>query len=141
MDTRTQIISQVERRRRWRIEDKVKLLELAMQPGASLAAIADRHGVSRSLLFLWRKQAKAGLMPGVRPLISDQKPIFAPVVIAAGTAPPIAQPVAPPKLVARKMVDRAGCMVEISLSNGRTLKVNEGIAPERLSSLVAALDR
>ncbi len=67
MDSRTEIISQIVRRRRWPVEDKVRLLELVMQPGASLAAIADRHGVSRSLLFLWRKQAHAGLMPGVLP--------------------------------------------------------------------------
>ena len=67
MDSPVEIISQVARRRRWPVEDKVRLLELAMQPGASLAAIADRHGLSRSLLFLWRKQAHAGLMPGVLP--------------------------------------------------------------------------
>ena len=67
MDSRTEIISQIVRRRRWPVEDKVRLLEPVMQPGASLAAIADRHGVSRSLLFLWRKQAHAGLMPGVLP--------------------------------------------------------------------------
>lgn len=61
MDSRTEIISQIVRRRRWPVEDKVRLLELVMQPGASLAAIADRHGVSRSLLFLWRKQAQSPL--------------------------------------------------------------------------------
>ncbi len=68
MDSRAEIISQVERRRRWSMEEKVQLLEAIMQPGASVAAVADRYGVSRSLLFFWRKQAKAGLMPGVTPL-------------------------------------------------------------------------
>jgi transposase len=87
MDTRTEIISQVERRRRWSVEEKVRLLEATMQPGASVAAVADRHGVSRSLLFYWRKQAKAGLMPGVTPLASLEAPVFAPVVIAAEAQP------------------------------------------------------
>jgi transposase len=137
MDARTEIISQVERRRRWSVEEKVRLLEATMQPGASVASVADRHGVSRSLLFLWRKQAKAGLMPGVTPLSPAGAPIFAPVVVAA--APPsMGKPTPRPQ---RKTAARAGCLVEISLSNGRALKADEGIAPERLAALVAALDR
>ena len=47
MDTRTEMISQVERRRRWSVEETVRLLEATMQPGASVAAVADRNGVSR----------------------------------------------------------------------------------------------
>jgi transposase len=137
MDTLTEIISQVERRRRWSVEEKVRLLEATMQPGASVAAVADRHGVSRSLLFYWRKQAKAGLMPGVTPLASLEAPVFAPVVIAAEAQPGQKPSPKPP----RKMAPRADCTVEVSLSNGRVLKADEGIAPERLSALVAALDR
>lgn len=126
MDARSEIVSQVERRRRWSVEDKVRLLEATMQPGASVAAVADRHGVSRSLLFYWRKQAKAGLMPGVTPLTAAEKPMFAPVVVAA---------------YATSSVERCSRRIEITLGNGRVLKVDEGIAPERLSSLAAALDR
>jgi transposase len=145
MDSPTEIISQVARRRRWATKDKVRLLELAMQPGASLAAIADRHGLSRSLLFLWRKQAHAGLMPGVTPLVrppvADQKPMFAPVVVAAPALRSEPLPVASRKQTAHKVPARTGCMVEISLGNGRVLKTDEGISPERLAGLVAALDR
>ena len=153
MDARREIISEVERRRRWPVEEKVRLLELAMQPGASLAAVADRHGVSRSLLFLWRKQAQAGLMPGVTPhvlplvtpivtpLKPDQGAMFAPVVVASNTARLTQPPIAPCKQAAHRISARTGCVVEISLSNGRVLKADEGISPERLGLLVAALDR
>jgi transposase len=137
MDARTEIISQIERRRRWSVEEKVRLLEATLQPGASVAAVADRHGVSRSLLFYWRKQAKAGLMAGVTPLASLAAPAFAPVIVAAGALPGLKSSPKPP----RKMAPRSGCMVEITLGNGRVLKADEGIAPERLSALVAALDR
>jgi len=145
MDSPVEIISQVARRRRWPVEDKVRLLELAMQPGASLAAIADRHGVSRSLLFMWRKQARAGLMPGVTPLVrppvANQKPMFAPVVVAEPSLQPALLPAAPGRQTAPKVPARTGCMVEISLGNGRVLKADEGISPDRLAGLVAALDR
>jgi transposase len=137
MDARTEIISQVERRRRWSVEEKVRLLEAAMQPGASVAAVADRHGVSRSLLFYWRKQAKAGLMAGVTPLASLAAPVFASVIVAAEALPGLKSSPKP----SRKMAPRADCTVEVTLGNGRMLKADEGIAPERLSALVAALDR
>jgi transposase len=137
MNSRTEIISQVERRRRWSVEEKVRLLEATMQPGASVAAVADQHGVSRSLLFYWRKQAKAGLMRGVTPLAAPEASTFAPVVTAADP-PAMAGPIPKPQ---RRMAARAGCLVEISLGNGRVLKADEGIAPERLAALVAALDR
>ena len=137
MDARSEIISRVERRRRWSVEDKVRLLEATMQPGASVAAVADRHGVSRSLLFYWRKQAKAGLMPGVTPLTAAEKPMFAPVVVTAGAT---SSSVAVTKPSART---RASCsrQIEITLGNGRVLKVDDGIAPERLARLAAALGR
>lgn len=141
MDARTEIISQVERRRRWSVAEKVMLVEATLQPGASVAAVADRHGVSRSLLFLWRKQAKAGLMPGVTPLASLAAPVFAPVIVAADALPGQKPSPKPSPKPSRRTAPRAGCMVEVSLSNGRVLKADEGIAPERLSALVAALDR
>lgn len=137
MDTRTEIISQVERRRRWSVEEKIRLLEATMQPGASVAAVADRHGVSRSLLFYWRKQAKAGLMPGVTPLASLEALVFAPVIVAVEALARQKPSPKPP----RKTAPRADRTVEVSLSNGRVLKADEDIAPERLSALVAALDR
>jgi transposase len=45
----------VQRRRRWTTEQKLALVEEAMRPGSSVAGVADRHGVSRSLLFEWRQ--------------------------------------------------------------------------------------
>jgi len=59
------VISIVSRRRGWTLEQKLALVEAVLQPGASVAAVSDRHGVSRSLLFEWRRQARAGSMPGM----------------------------------------------------------------------------
>jgi transposase len=53
------------RRRRWTLEQKLSLVESISQPGVSVAAVSDRHGVSRSLLFDWRRQAREGTMPGM----------------------------------------------------------------------------
>jgi hypothetical protein len=44
---RGEVISVVQRRRRWTTEQKLALVEEAMRPGSSVAGVADRHGVSR----------------------------------------------------------------------------------------------
>jgi hypothetical protein len=76
-------------------------------------------------------------MPGVTPLASLAAPVFAPVIVAVEA---LARQKPSPK-PSRKMAPRADSTVEVTLGNGRVLKADEGIAPERLSALVAALDR
>lgn len=44
-----------ERRRRWGYEDKVRIVEETMEPGAIVCNVARRHGVSQSLVFAWRR--------------------------------------------------------------------------------------
>lgn len=46
-----EVLSVVARRRRWTLEQKLALAEEVSRPGASVAAVADRHSTSRSLLF------------------------------------------------------------------------------------------
>jgi hypothetical protein len=40
-----EIISTVERRRRWPAEDKLRIMSEALEPGAMVASVADRDGV------------------------------------------------------------------------------------------------
>ena len=48
-----EIITGVERRRRWRREEKLRIVAEVEQPGASFAAVARRHELSRGLLWNW----------------------------------------------------------------------------------------
>jgi hypothetical protein len=41
-----EVISVVQRRRRWTTEQKLALVEEAMRPGSSVTGVADRHGRS-----------------------------------------------------------------------------------------------
>jgi transposase len=45
---RGEVISRVERRRQWTSEQKIKILTDALEPGATVSAVADRNGISRS---------------------------------------------------------------------------------------------
>jgi transposase len=135
MDKRVEIISTVARRRRWTIEEKVAILDEASQPRASITAVADRHGISRNLIYLWRRQAREGSMPGVTVSNGAPSPFVAVQVADRAVKAPDA-PQRLPALVGRR---RSG-LIEIALSNGRIVKVEESIDPATLSRIVAALD-
>lgn len=124
-----EVISVVARRRSWTTEQKLALVEEVSRPGASVAAIADRHGVSRSLLFDWRRQVREGTMPGVTR--TEGAPTLVPVRVVPDAPTP------------RSSIARSGrpaASVEVVLGNGRILRVAETIRPEVLRQLAAALD-
>jgi transposase len=133
-----EVISVVARRRHWTLEQKLALVEEVSRPGTSVAAVADRHGMSRSLLFDWRRQVREGTMPGV--VRADAAPAFVAVhVIDDARTPRTPRPPSP----SRSRVERPGkaaSMIEVALPNGRVLRVSEAIRPEVLGRLAAALD-
>lgn len=126
----------VQRRRRWTTEQKLALVEEAMRPGSSVAGVADRRGVSRSLLFEWRRQAREGTMPGLVRTEPEVPPSLVPVRVVEDL-PPRPQASASPR---PERPARSGAMIELVLRNGRVLRVSEAIAPEVLGRLAAALE-
>ena len=128
----------VARRRRWTLEQKLALVEEVSRPGASVVAVADRHGMSRSLLFEWRRQAREGTMPGV--VRADAAPTLVPVQIVADAPPQSGATIAtsPRRRIARPC--KAATMIEVALPNGRVMRVSDAIQPDVLGRLVAALD-
>src|SRR5271169_6106745 len=71
----------IERRRRWSKDEKARIVEETLMPGAVVGEVARRHGVAQSLLFTWRRLARTA-EPARR---GDS--ILLPVEIGA-TAPP-----------------------------------------------------
>ena len=132
MDMVSEIISRVERRRGWTPEQKAKVLTEALEPGATVSAVADRNGISRSQLYAWLRLARDGGIPGIS-LNGPQRALFAPVRIAAVPAPPVATPAA-------AHPQRRPGVIEVALTSGRIVRGDEGIEPARLARLVAALD-
>ena len=57
----------------------MRIIAETLAPGAKVAAVARRHGVSPSLLFFWRRQERTAGK-------NDITPRFAPVRIAASEA-------------------------------------------------------
>jgi transposase len=129
-----EMISGVERRRCWSDADKLRILAEADEAGAKVAEVARRHEISRSILWTWRKQARAG-----RLAMSDP-PGFLPVVVDAVSAMDTAaseptaaslQADAPPPLDQR--------MITITLANGTRLEISAALSLPALSCIIGAL--
>jgi transposase len=144
-----EIISTVERRRHWPDDEKLRILSEALLPDATVAAVADRNGVCRSLLYTWLRLARQGKLPGIS---MTRQPVsgFVPVRIDPPIEAPSPSLTLPgsqatgdphmpisPRAPAR---GRRPALVEIALTNGRVIKVDECIDPAALAQLVAALD-
>jgi transposase len=57
---RVEVITSVQRRRRWTTAEKVRLIEEAMQPGMSVSYVARRAGIAPSQLFAWKRRMLEG---------------------------------------------------------------------------------
>src|SRR6516162_4576102 len=68
--SRAEVITSVQRRRRWPRAEKERLVAASLEPGASVSEVARSAGLHVSQLFKWRKElckrtdtSVAGLMP------------------------------------------------------------------------------
>jgi transposase-like protein len=91
---RLDIVQIVERRRKWPAETIARIIEEALAPGATVAGVADRHGVARSQVYGWLRKARAGKLPGIS-VSSAACTAFVPVKLEEHAAPLPAPPSAP----------------------------------------------
>ncbi|MBS0641224.1 MAG: transposase [Proteobacteria bacterium] len=123
-----EIITGIERRRRWRLEDKLRILAETEQPGAGVAEVARRHEISRSLIWNWRSQARRGRL--TRAAVSA----FLPVQVVSEPAPsavssPPASPVPP--------LNEG--QIEISLPDGSRVRVGNDVSLAALRRVMSVL--
>jgi transposase len=127
-DGTVEIITSRERRRRWSLEEKLRIVAEAEEPGARIAQVAARHEVYPSLLFNWRRQVREGRLG------RGCVPQFVPVQLISSLperpVPPLRQPV-PER-------GNAGG-IEICLPDGTRLYIKREAQLPLLRPLIAAL--
>ena len=76
-----EVLAGPERRRRWSPEEKAGVVAEAMAPHAKVSEIARRHGISRGLLYTWRREAGGSVLPDLVPvvMVSAAEPATPPV--------------------------------------------------------------
>jgi transposase len=47
-------------RRNYTLAEKLRIVEATLEPGTSVARVAQAHGVNPNLVFIWRKQHREG---------------------------------------------------------------------------------
>lgn len=124
-----EVLSGPERRRRWGSEEKAGIVAEMTVPGAKVSEIARRHGVSRGLLYTWRREAG-------QHSIASALPDLVPVVITT------ARDVTPAPVPARERQSAAAKpagTIEIALPGGVRVMVRGRIEERALRAVLGAL--
>ncbi|MBV9627628.1 MAG: transposase [Xanthobacteraceae bacterium] len=129
--SRAEVITSVERRRRWSQDEKERLVAASLEPGASVSEVARVAGLHVSQLFRWRKElckhAEAGIAP------------FVPVEIGL-SEPPREVAEAPLATTSGRRRKSQG-IIEIDLGTGPRILVDGDVDGDALRRVLDALVR
>jgi transposase len=128
---RVEIVTRGEARREYTPEERATVLTEAAMPGARVLLVAQRYGVSPSLVYRWRREA-AGRPARQAP---PRAPRFVPLLVESNGI--LQDPVVPPGAATQ---DAGAERIEVVLCNGRLLRVGAGADAAVVARLAAALE-
>lgn len=127
--SRTEVITSVQRRRRWPRQEKERLVAASLESGASVSAVARAAGLHVSQLFKWRKElCRRHDTTGVE---------LVPVEIVAS---PRSSGAEEPALAAARPRNSQS-IIEIELGGGHRIRVDCDVDGDALRRVVDALVR
>ena len=80
---RIEVFTGAGRRRAWTAEQKQRIVAESYGAGATVSAVARRHGMTPQQLFGWRRAAGRPAATGTR----EPGPAFAPVIVEGAASP------------------------------------------------------
>jgi transposase len=126
---RVELITGRRRRRDWTLDEKAEILAACVVPGSKIAEVARRYGVSRGLLWTWRRQA-------MNDLAAETAPRFVSLRIEGVAAENTAAAPAPaPRLSGR---DQTAGSIEIEIGRAR-VRVEGAVDPEVLRQVLGLI--
>ncbi|MFC3320593.1 IS66-like element accessory protein TnpA [Mesorhizobium cantuariense] len=126
---RVEVITSVERRRRWSREEKEHLVAASFEPGVTASEVARSAGIHVSQLFRWRKDLCDRVDAVATQLI--------PIAVVPATAAPAVE--APASSASPGRRSRKSGIIEIELGGGRRLRVDRDVDAEALRRVLDAL--
>ena len=63
--SRVEVVTSVQRRRRWTPEQKLEIVKQTNEPGSSVSMVARQFGITAAQLFQWRKAYLQGSLMAV----------------------------------------------------------------------------
>jgi transposase len=131
---RIEVITGVERRRKWSEQEKMAIVVESLAEGAVVSEVARRHGLSPQQLFGWRSRLRDAVK-GSAPS-SDAAPAFVPAIVE-DEQPSLAAP-ALPAVVAMGAGGVDPAPIEIALG-GVIVRVRGEADPRALTTVLKAL--
>ncbi|WP_040622137.1 IS66-like element accessory protein TnpA [Rhodovulum sp. PH10] len=130
---RIEVISGTGRRRRFSTNDKARIVEETLAPGAVVSEVARRHGLTPQQVFTWRRQARQPEAGAA----ATEAPLFVPAVVE--TASPSPEPVRRPRRPRRdrRTADLTGTIaLEI---DGVSVRIGAGAEAGTVAAVIRAL--
>lgn len=118
---RQEVLIGVERRRRWSVEQKLRIVGEAGAAGARVSDVARRHDITRQHIYQWRREMRR------KGIGFEERPVFLPVSVE------------PPDGVSRDGAEShpaARHGVEIRLRNGRSVCVDLDVPEPALKRML-----
>ena len=119
--TQVEVITSVQRRRRWSRAEKERIVASAIEPGAVASEVARAAGIHTSQLFRWRQQ-----LCGPRQA--------APVFTAVSVTPE-------PGASSTSMVPVTAGVIEIEFATGARVRITGPVNLATASAMIRALTR
>ena len=128
---RVEIVTRGEVRREYTAAERAQVLTEAATPGARVLVVAQRYGISPSLVYRWRREAAGRPARKARP----RAPSFVPLLVDGGGPTNDSTLQAEPPAQGSR-ADR----IEVVLRNGRLLRAASTADPGAIARLAAALE-
>jgi transposase len=120
-------------RRRWPLEEKLRIVLETLEPGVSVPVVARRHSVNANQLFIWRSQHRRGEL--IARSAGERQATLVPVQIEQPPSKPVDL-----STRTQSSAEPAGAM-EIQFPGGQRVKVWGCIDAKALRILVRELLR
>ncbi len=135
-----EIVTRVERRRQWTLEEKAALMAEVEAAGGQVSVVARRHGISKSLLYNWRSAWRAAAGAAAARATSAVSAGFIQLGVVAEPMEPLppAVPAACPRGTGLTLAERVG-VIEIELPDGVRLRVDDHVSEKALRRVLAAV--
>ena len=124
---RIEVFTGAGRRRIWSAEDKARIVAETLQEGATVCAVARRHGLSPQQLFGWRRQARQSAVGA-----EDGAPHFVPAVVETAPAARV------PRRKRSHRGDQVSGLIEVEIS-GVTVRIGRGADAKTVAAVLRAL--
>jgi len=136
-NTRIEIITRGEGRRRWTAEQKREIVAESLGPDLTPTEVARKYAITTGQLYTWRQQFLS--VPGT--LITRAVPRFAEVEVTTSTSMPTA-PATPSTAPSSPsgLAPRPDGLIEIALPGGIVVRVDAHVDGVALERVLKALD-